>query len=114
MKAGGEGDDRGEDGWVSKLQEVVKDREAWRAAVHDVTNSQTQLSNNNNNRHTLFYCTLHFKDTAFFNASKICGKLVSSKSTGAIFPTAFVNAMISVSHFCNSHVISNPSPAKTV
>jgi len=30
---------------LSKLQEVVMDREAWRAAVHEVTKSQTQLSN---------------------------------------------------------------------
>ena len=29
---------------LSKLQEVVKDREAWCAAVHEVTKSQTQLS----------------------------------------------------------------------
>ena len=29
---------------LSKLQEIVKDREAWRAAVHGVTKSQTQLS----------------------------------------------------------------------
>ena len=29
---------------LSKLQEVVKEREAWRAAVHEVTKSQTQLS----------------------------------------------------------------------
>ena len=29
---------------LSKLQEVEKDREAWHAAVHDVTKSRTQLS----------------------------------------------------------------------
>ena len=29
---------------LSKLQEMVKDREAWCAAVHRVTKSQTQLS----------------------------------------------------------------------
>ena len=30
---------------LNKLQEIVKDREAWHAAVHGVTKSQTQLSN---------------------------------------------------------------------
>ena len=29
---------------LSKLQEIVKDREAWCAAVHRVTKGQTQLS----------------------------------------------------------------------
>ena len=29
---------------LSKLQEMVKDREAWRAAVHGVAKGQTQLS----------------------------------------------------------------------
>ena len=28
---------------LSKLQEIVKDREAWRAIVHGDTKSQTQL-----------------------------------------------------------------------
>ena len=30
---------------LSKLQELVMDREVWRVAVHGVTKSQTQLSN---------------------------------------------------------------------
>ena len=29
---------------LSKLQEIVKDREAWSAVVHGVANSQTGLS----------------------------------------------------------------------
>ena len=30
---------------LSKVLEIVKDREAWRAAVHEVANNRTQLSN---------------------------------------------------------------------
>ena len=29
---------------LSKLQEIVKDREAWRAVIHGVGKSQTQLT----------------------------------------------------------------------
>jgi len=40
---------------LSKLWEILKDREAWHAAVHRVTKSRTQLSNNKFNVHFLLY-----------------------------------------------------------
>ena len=30
---------------LSKLQDIVKDREAWRATVHEVAKSQTRVGN---------------------------------------------------------------------
>ena len=65
LKAGGQGDNRGWDGWMasptqwanmSKLQEMMKDREAWHAAVHGVTKSQTWLRDwTTNITESLFY-----------------------------------------------------------
>ena len=40
---------------LSKLREIVKDRDAWHAAVHGVTKSQTQQQLNNHNNNTFIY-----------------------------------------------------------
>ena len=43
---------------LSKLREMVKDREAWHAAVHGVTKSQTLLSDFHSLTHSLLGCQL--------------------------------------------------------
>ena len=43
---------------LSKLQEMVKDREAWRAAVHGVTNSRTPLNDNNRVNESTLYLSI--------------------------------------------------------
>ena len=50
---------------LSKLQEMVKNREAWHAAVHVVTKSRTWLSNWTTTYHIVLVSCVQYKDLTF-------------------------------------------------
>ena len=57
---------------LRKLQEMVKDREAWHAAIHGVTASNmTERLNNNNNTSMQAPCRLWFLCVQFTSASSL-------------------------------------------
>ena len=63
---------------LSELRELVMDREAWRAVIHGVTKSWTQLSNWSDliayiqNLHTYVYTHMHSMDFANWNYVLSC------------------------------------------
>ena len=73
IEVGGEGDDRGWDGWMSsldmslsKLWEMVKDREACHAAFHGVAKSQTQLSDGTTIKELRLFKDGHWRSSSHF------------------------------------------------
>ena len=64
---------------LSKLWEIVKDREAWLQHVHGVTKSQTQQLNSNNSKLTKLYI-LNMCSSLYINYMSI--KLFSGEPGG--------------------------------
>ena len=91
LKAGGEGDDRVWDDWMdgitnsmdmslSKLWELVMNREAWRGAVHEVVKSQTHLSDWTELKSRLYYPSLYLAHNDLLAKSTLPPVFVQSVS----------------------------------
>ena len=65
---------------LSKLQERVKDREAWHAAVHRVARNRTQLSNWTTKLTELFCCT---HESLYINYTSIFSKRHAAATAAA-------------------------------
>ena len=63
---------------LSKLRELVIDREAWRAAVHGVTKNQTQLSNWTDWLTCHHYSTSYKNREMSFQPFHLCHQLLQS------------------------------------
>ena len=85
---------------LSNFQEMVKDRETWHAAVHGVTNSQTQLNNWTITTNLFIYVSAY--------ASMLCFPFISLSPSSA--PPLSIS-LFSILHLHSSSVFdSGPNP----
>ena len=86
---------------LSKLQETVKDKEAWHAAVHGVTKSRTQLSNSI----TKWLSSICFSPNFICLLQQVKGTHLRGKSQ---LPFLFIKSfMYHVQQFIDYHDINN-------
>ena len=72
---------------LNKLQELVRDREAWRAAIHGVTKSQTQVTEWLNDWTEYFLHSFIFNESLMLSDNGKCVII-------ALFPLIIINLII--------------------
>ena len=98
---------------LSKFQEIVKDREAWRAEVHGVANSWTGLSNRTTTatlgsvrgKHYFFFffLTQSLLDFIFYKSPNFSETVIGRSN---LKNTLYIAFYIVWGYFLNSHIIN--------
>ena len=97
---------------LSKFQEIVKDREAWRAEVHGVANSWTGLSNRTttatlgsirSKHYFFFFLTQSFMDFIFYKSPNFSETVIGRSNLNN---TLYIAFYIVWGYSLNSHIIN--------